>query len=122
MMTKMNQIRSYGVAVAILMLTGCSRPHEAVPATRVQMDNLDVAISTFQTDQDRFPTNLAELLPLTNGWGGARATGYIKASALTDCWGTPLRYIATSNSWQLRSAGRDGHFDTEDDIVRTKQK
>lgn len=120
MMTKTDQIRSYGVAIAILVLTGCSRPHESVPATQVQMDNVEFAMGIFQTDQDRFPTNLAELLPITNGWGGARATGYIKASALTDSWGTPIRYTATSNSWQLRSAGRDGQFDTKDDIVRTK--
>jgi len=121
-MTKMNQILSYGVVIVILMLTGCSRPHESVPATQVQMDSLAAAISMFQTDQDRFPTNLAELLPITNGWGGARATGYIKASALTDPWGTAIQYTATSNSWQLRSAGRDTQFDTADDIIRTKQK
>ena len=123
MMKKMNQIRSYGVAIAILMLTGCSRTHEGVTATQVQMDCLAFAISMFQTDQGRFPTNLLELLPITNGWGGARSTGYIKkAEALMDSWGTPIRYIATSNSWQLRLAGRDAKFNTQDDIVRTADK
>jgi hypothetical protein len=123
MMTNTNHIRSYGAAIAILVLTGCSRPHESASSTQVQMANLEVAINLFLTDRDRFPTNLEELLPVTNtGWHGARETGYIMASELTDAWGTPVRYSATSNSWQLRSAGSDVKFDTQDDIVKTNMK
>jgi hypothetical protein len=38
-------------------------------------------------------------------------------SGLEDAWGNPLRYDPGQESFTVRSAGRDGVFDTVDDIV-----
>jgi hypothetical protein len=105
-----------------MILVSCNRPHESVPATTVMMDNVELAISLFQTDRDRLPISLQELLPATNGVMGGAASGYIKPTAITDSWGTPLRYRTGTNWYELRSAGRDATFDTKDDIVLTKGK
>jgi len=41
------------------------------------------------------------------------------AAALPDAWGRRIRYEKLSDdSFRLRSAGPDGAFDTEDDIVK----
>jgi len=41
------------------------------------------------------------------------------AAALPDAWGRKIRYEKLSDdSFRLRSAGPDGAFDTEDDIVK----
>ena len=41
------------------------------------------------------------------------------AAALPDAWGRRIRYERLSDdSFRLRSAGPDGAFDTEDDIVK----
>lgn len=121
MITKLNEIRLLGVAIAISVIVGCSHSREKV--TQDRMDNLEVALTTFQTDQGRLPTTLAELLPLTNGGGGGQETGHIKASALTDGWGKPMRYTQEGiHSWQLCSAGRDGQFGTQDDMRKTNAR
>lgn len=41
-----------------------------------------------------------------------------KPEALIDSWGTPLRYIKRENlEFDLKSAGPDKQFETDDDIV-----
>jgi hypothetical protein len=39
--------------------------------------------------------------------------------APADLWGKEFRYSATGNAFEIRSAGRDGAFDSADDIVAT---
>ena len=46
--------------IVIGALMGCSRHHEAVPATQANMSSLAAAINLFRIDRDRFPTNLEE--------------------------------------------------------------
>lgn len=54
----------------------------------------------------------ATLDPVLERWSGG--TG-------RDIWGRPIRYLPNGLRYELRSAGRDGAFDTGDDIVFTGQ-
>lgn len=53
-------------------------------------------------------------LPATLGNVGGEPGG-----APVDSWGREFRYSVTENAFEIRSAGRDGAFDSTDDIVAT---
>lgn len=57
----------------------------------------------------QYPTDLNELIgnsPISQGW-------------LTDSWNRPYQYEINEkeNVFEIRSAGADGKFKTEDDII-----
>jgi hypothetical protein len=58
----------------------------------------------------RYPDRLVEAFPPRSNW----AMEYDR-----DAWGRLLRYRATGSDYELRSAGADGVFDTNDDLVGT---
>lgn len=39
---------------------------------------------------------------------------------LIDGWNRPFRYVPQSNGYELRSAGADGVFQSDDDVVEAK--
>lgn len=41
----------------------------------------------------------------------------LRENLLIDGWGTNFKYKIIENSYNLTSAGKDGEFDTEDDII-----
>lgn len=41
----------------------------------------------------------------------------LRENLLIDGWGTNFKYKIIENSYSLTSAGKDGEFDTEDDII-----
>lgn len=76
--------------------------------TETNMMSLQRAIELFTATRGRLPKDLKEAMggaPLTTGkWDG---------------WGRDIRYeILGEDSFRLTSAGADGTFDTEDDIVK----
>ncbi len=76
----------------------------------VNLEQVARAIQEWMADHEgRVPESLNEL-----------QTGRSYGLSLTDGWGRNIRYRKISDTeFELRSAGQDGRFDTEDDIVRS---
>jgi len=77
--------------------------------TTVNLESLSRALIEWMAESGReVPESLKE-------WPGARSAGL----SLTDGWGHEIRYEKVSDSsFRLRSAGPDGRFETEDDIIK----
>jgi hypothetical protein len=78
-----------------------------VQVTRANMATLEKAIEYFVANEGRTPADLKEL-----------SASRLLAGDASDGWSRPLKYVRVSDSnFRLISAGRDGKFDTSDDIV-----
>lgn len=77
--------------------------------TTVNLEQISRAVQEWMAEHEgQVPGSLQELQ-------GDRSYGL----ALTDGWGRNIRYRKLSDSsYELRSAGGDGQFETEDDIVK----
>lgn len=77
--------------------------------TSVNLEQVGRAVQEWMAEHEgRVPESLRELQ-------GGRSYGL----SLTDGWGRTIRYQKLSDTeFELRSAGEDGRFDTEDDIIR----
>ena len=80
-----------------------------IELTTVNLESLSRALIEWMAESGReVPESLKE-------WPGARSAGL----SLTDGWGHEIRYEKVSeSSFRLRSAGSDGRFETEDDIIK----
>jgi hypothetical protein len=79
-----------------------------IKLTEVNLESLSREILTYATEGDGLPGSLDALRRF-----------HPTASAVTDAWGRKIRYERLSDSsFRLRSAGPDGTFETEDDIVK----
>ncbi|NIM89600.1 MAG: hypothetical protein GTO17_01475 [Candidatus Aminicenantes bacterium] len=109
------------LAVAIayfLVLQGSKKTEEIVEQveafdearenlTKVNMNTLQRAITSFIASQGRTPKSLKELQVFR-----------VMAAEKYDSWGTEIKYERLSDdNFRLTSAGRDKTFDTQDDIV-----
>lgn len=74
-------------------------------STGVRMGVIEWRIGEYERDNDRLPDSLAELAP--------------PEDELLDGWGKQWRYELRRQApgYELRSAGPDGEFDTDDDAV-----
>ena len=95
-----------------------------VTATQVEIQNLSSALSTFEIENDRFPTTSEGLKALiekpanANGW----EKPYLQKQEIPkDPWANEYMYRQPGQrneySYDLSSAGPDGKFNTEDDIT-----
>ncbi len=77
--------------------------------TSVNLEQVARAVQEWMADHEgRAPESLRELQ-------GGRSYGL----NLSDGWGRNIRYQKLSEAgFELRSAGEDGQFETEDDIIR----
>lgn len=84
--------------------------HTRAELTSVNLEQIARAIEEWMSGHEgRIPESLKELQ-------GARSYGL----SLTDGWGRNIRYKKLSDTeFELRSAGQDGQFETEDDIFRS---
>ncbi len=79
-----------------------------IDLTAVNLESLSREVLTYAADGQGLPESLDVL-------GRSRPTG----AAVLDAWGRKIRYERLSDSsFRLRSAGPDGAFETEDDIVK----
>lgn len=78
--------------------------------TSVNLEQMGRAVQEWMAEHEgRVPESLREL-----------QTGRSYGLGLTDGWGRNIRYQKLSDTeFELRSAGQDGKFDTEDDLVRS---
>jgi len=79
-----------------------------IKLTAVNLDGLSREVLTYAADGQGLPESLDALRRF-----------HPTAAALPDAWGRKIRYERLSDSsFRLRSAGPDGAFETEDDIVK----
>ncbi len=79
-----------------------------ITLTRVNLEALSREVQSYATEAEGLPGSLDALRSF-----------HPTAAALTDAWGRRIRYERLSDSsFRLRSAGPDGAFETEDDIVK----
>ena len=76
--------------------------------TAVNLESLSREVLSYAAEGDGLPDTLEALRRF-----------HPTAGALPDAWGRKIRYERLSDSsFRLRSAGPDGAFETEDDIVK----
>jgi general secretion pathway protein G len=85
-------------------------------ATRASMQVISSALSEYRMSNNTYPPN--------NGLEVLITQEYLsKRSDISDSWGQPIEFLTPSQvqgmdvEYTLRSAGRDGIFDTADDII-----
>jgi hypothetical protein len=106
-----------GVSFAGLVLWVNFRPmsHGRPGPTRIALANMAAAIDVFEVDTGRYPESFAEVEKAwtTQGAGSPRPAW---TNVCTDEWGRAFRYQRKGRGFEIRSAGRDGIFNTADDI------
>jgi len=94
----------------LLPALGRARMNAQTLRTEVEGQVLWMHVESFRLDQGRMPKDLAE--------AAAHAGG---SAATTDAWGNAWRFTvaegADGPAFTISSAGRDGTFDTEDDVM-----
>ncbi len=103
-------------AVAVPRLTGRVKQSQ-IGAARGSIAGMSVAVDLYETDNGNLPDGLNNLI--TKGaepmWNGP----YIKDGKVPeDPWGTAFQYTKKDNSYEIRSAGPDKSFGTEDDVTK----
>jgi hypothetical protein len=102
------------VIACSLLLCSCGGPNDPVWATRLQLRRIHAAVDRFARDRARLPSALPEICvsgvdPCQLLPGGRWAS---------DGWGNPIVIVPrTGTQYVLRSAGKDGTWDTSDDVV-----
>jgi general secretion pathway protein G len=93
--------------------------------TAVLEGKLNDALTMYKIDVNRFPTTedglqaLVEAPATSKNWNGP----YTEAEKLNDPWGKQIQYeLVNAKKFKITSAGSDGEFGTEDDIVYPKEK
>ncbi len=111
-----------GILVSVVVPRLSGRTHEAqTQATRLQIENLSVALDAFEYDNGRYPTAQEGLEALrlsppgSTNWKGP----YLKKQVPMDPWRNPYSYTipgSHNQDFDLYSFGKDGRAGTEDDI------
>lgn len=111
-----------GILSAVVFPRFVGRTKQAqVAAARLQIENLSLALETFELDNGRFPTTEEGLEALrvdpgnTRNWNGP----YLKKEIPLDPWGNPYIYVCPGSygDFDLKSYGPDGQDGGGDDIV-----
>ena len=81
--------------------------------TENEMKKISIALENYYDYYKKYPTDYEAFVrtkPIWSDWA-------------TDCWGNRFRYFQNdSNDFKLISKGKDGKFDTEDDLTMTNEK
>jgi hypothetical protein len=81
--------------------------------TRIALANLATAVDVFEVDSGHYPESLDEI---AKAWTNSPSPRPAWTNVCCDEWGRPFRFQRKKDGVELRSAGRDGRFDTKDDI------
>ncbi len=110
------------VAIALAMsvsIGACSTSGEYI-ATRAKLHNLKVTMSIMTTyhiqTSDDFPKNPDEIVDFMIADVGINVPNREKDHPFTDGWGNPMLLKGNLKRYEIRSAGPDEEFNTDDDI------
>lgn len=111
-----------GILAAVVLPRLVGRSEEArVSAAKLQIENISMAIDTFEMDNGRYPRTDEGLEALrtapadAKNWKGP----YLKKSVPKDPWGNPYAYKSPGDhnkDYDLKSCGPDGMDGGNDDI------
>lgn len=83
-----------------------------VPSASDHVRFLHSGVAAYREKHGRLPVEYADVCKADPGW-----CRQLSAEArLLDPWSNPVRYSAYVDRYELRSAGADGRFDTQDDV------
>ena len=101
--------------VAIMNVGGMSE-EARVSATRTSIAAIEQAARMFEIRTGKYPDSIDQLLqPM-----GDRQP-LLDAKSKNDQWGNPFAFKKTSNFIEIRSAGKDGAMNTQDDILNVEE-
>jgi hypothetical protein len=111
-------------AVAIPMVTHCG-PSVETARTRAHLAQVSMALQLYYLEYSDFPegTDNANIIHALTKDNPRKISFYTlpddmsKKGALADGWGRPVIFRKTPSDLLLCSAGKDGVFDTKDDIT-----
>lgn len=83
---------------------------------RREVDTLATALERFRADTGRYPTQAEGLTALVQNPGLPEWDGHYVNLIQPDPWNTPYRYVPDPVSPEIRSAGPDRTFGTDQDI------
>jgi len=117
-----------GVLAAIVVPRFVGRSEQArVIAAQTEIDQIAVALESFEIDNGRFPTTdqglgaLASAPADVSNWNGP----YLRGASPKDPWGKPFVYIypgrRNPDYYDLYSAGADGQEGSDDDVHNFEQ-
>ena len=91
---------------------GCvAGPDRAGPSPSGEFLPLKLGIEAFRSSQGRLPRCITELQD------ASFPQRYVPVGGFEDRWGHEIKYSTREDEYELRSAGSDGEFGTEDDLV-----
>jgi len=116
-----------GILAAIVVPKLTGRAEDArIGATQATMTNIRTALSLYEVDNGKYPTQEQTLMALiekpTAPPEPKKWKKYLETTAVPkDDWGNEIKYIIpgqkNTDGYDLRSAGPDGQEETEDDII-----
>ena len=111
-----------GILSAVVFPRFVGRTKQAQQAAaRLQIENLSLALETFELDNGRFPSSEEGLGALRSDPGAAQnwSGPYLKKEVPLDPWGNPYIYVypGSHGDFDLKSYGPDGQDGGGDDIV-----
>ncbi len=87
-------------------------------ATRTQINNIQQAISYYKIRMNSLPETLEALRDgPSESAKKAKWTGPIMDTVPLDGWEKDFQYSLNGNTYEIRSGGVDGQYNTDDDIV-----
>ena len=104
----------------VVGLVGRSKQAHITRANADLQGALGLALDLFEQDMGRYPTAAEGLAALTTNLGGNWGGPYLKGGLKPDPWGNAYAYQRDpddENHYVVKSAGPDGAFGSDDDIV-----
>ena len=102
-------------SVAIMNVGGMS-DEAREKATRTSIGAIEQAARMFEIRTGKYPDSIDQL---TQPLGDRPAL--LDKKAMNDQWGNPFTFKKTSNFIEIRSAGKDGAMNTQDDILNVEE-
>lgn len=102
----------------VMVNIGGAQTEANINATTTQMNSLKNNIQMYQIRMNSLPETLEALRDgPSDASKKAKWVDAIIKEIPVDAWGNPFVYEVSGNSFTIRSAGRDGQVNTDDDIV-----
>jgi len=115
------------VTSCLIAAVGCSRPHESVPATTLDMNNLVAAVRQYDAAFGEPPSGDSRAILGALRGNKPRGIQFLRtrnreeASELLDPWGQPYDVeMLPAGTVRVRSAGANGRLGDADDAELTE--
>ena len=104
------------LATVAIMNVGGMSDEAREKATRTSIAAIEQAARMFEIRTGKYPDSIDQL---TQPLGDRPAL--LDKKAMNDQWGNAFSYKKTSNFIEIRSAGKDGAMNTQDDILNVEE-